>query len=658
MRVSWQVGIAIVGLGWWVPCPASAQQELLERLLKLTPSQSGIDYETPTEPAVLAACKVETQTSPDGGQVAAYIIRDGQGKLLRKFVDLDGALDARKSPTLDQFSYFQDGFEVYRETDLDGDRKIDECRWMNFGGTRVLAIVNQGDKVRYAWKRLSAEEATKVMVQALVSGDLALLDSVMATPEEFSAMNLPQAVVDQASAAAKDRIKLVTELRSKLKGWGKTTTWSRFDGMMPHALPSELASGLRDDLLLYENGVIFAGQPGGQGDPLKMAYLQVPELIRLGDTWKFVGLPIAVDPAKPVVPSNYEGIRSALFRGAGADVLAGRDPALAEAEKKLADYDAANLPGINPGDPKTILKFHYGRLTPLRAILKIATRPEDQLLYNKQVVDDLATCYQTGLFPDGSKLLDDMIQVGGKVASYAAFRKILAEYAMEDSPANPLAHQKAYMEKLEDFLKEHAKSDEAPDALLQLASNHEFNAEEDEAQRYYEQLARDFPETQAGKKAAGALRRLDLVGKTLTLKGSGLKGEAIDIAQYRGKTVVVLFWHSGYEPVRRELPELLKVVDKHKDKGLMVVGVNLDGGDQPPLEAFLKSNLLPWPQIVEPGGMDGRLADEFGIISLPTMFLVDTQGKVTQRGLRTALEVDRLMEKSVAARPDPSLGIK
>ena len=39
---------------------------------------------------------------------------------------------------------------------------------------------------------------------------------------------------------------------------------------------------------------------------------------------------------------------------------------------------------------------------------------------------------------------------------------------------------------------------------MQLASVCEFNDKEDDARKYYERLARNFPETDAGKKAAGA----------------------------------------------------------------------------------------------------------------------------------------------------------
>ena len=43
-----------------------------------------------------------------------YALRDPQGKMLRRFVSARGG-------RMDQWSYYQDGFEVYREDDLDGD---------------------------------------------------------------------------------------------------------------------------------------------------------------------------------------------------------------------------------------------------------------------------------------------------------------------------------------------------------------------------------------------------------------------------------------------------------------------------------------------------------------------------------------------------------
>ena len=160
--------------------------------------------------------------------------------------------------------------------------------------------------------------------------------------------------------------------------------------------------------------------------------------------------------------------------------------------------------------------------------------------------------------------------------------------------------------------------------------------------------SRTYAGTESAKKAAGSLRRLDLVGKPLALKGTGLQNESIDTAQYRGKTVLVVFWASWATPFKTELPELKKVAAKYRDRGLEVIGVNLDN-ERAEVNAFLKENPLTWPQIFEGGGLEGRLAVEYGITSVPTMFLADAQGKVINRIIRTAAELDRQLDKVLAA---------
>jgi hypothetical protein len=49
--------------------------------------------------------------------------------------------------------------------------------------------------------------------------------------------------------------------------------------------------------------------------------------------------------------------------------------------------------------------------------------------------------------------------------------------------------------------------------------------------------------------------------------------------------------------------------------------------------------------------MDSRLANAYGIISLPTMILADPQGKVVNRNLRAAVEAERYLEKSLTQKP-------
>jgi len=191
-----------------------------EQLLGFRPTQKGVEYEVIADPAAIAACKVESATNAKGASIG-WALRDGQGKLVCRFIDRDG------NGKMDQWSYYQDGFETYRDVDLNGDKSIDEARWMNAAGTRVAKVA--GGKV-VAWSRISAEEASKVFVQALVSGDSDLLETVMATPAEVEALGVPKGEVDQVAAAESQRVAQVKALRSGLVGWDKDTPWLRLDG--------------------------------------------------------------------------------------------------------------------------------------------------------------------------------------------------------------------------------------------------------------------------------------------------------------------------------------------------------------------------------------------------------------------------------------------
>ncbi len=638
-------------LGLVAPAIANAQADPSVLLDNFRPMQKdmAVDYDTPADKAAIEACKVETISTKDSP--FAYVLRDGQGRILRMFADTNGKKDAEGKTRLDRWSYYKDGFEVYRELDHNEDGILDECRWLNTGGTRIAEIK---DNRIARWTRISAEEASKVLVHGLVTGNAQLIETVMATPEELTTIGLPKPVVESARSSATGRKDSIEAMRKKLIGWDGATVWSRFDGMLPHVIPAD--AGLNKDLVLYENAFIFASQAGGQGDPMEMAYLQASDLVRVEDIWKFASLPEPINPKQPSAIVAEAGLRSAIYReDAGGEMATANDsPELAAAKEKLAEHDN-KVPGPD-GSKQVVAEFHVARVNLLRDAISAAATPEEKLNFTRQAVDSLAAAYQTGMYPAAAKVLDQYATSSGAISSYAAYRKVLADFALAaDQPgADYLKVQKEFVDKLESFLSKYSKAEESADVLFQLASINEFNAEEEKARTYYERLASDYPDTAPGKKASGALRRLDLVGKTIEMAGTGVSGNSVNADEARGKTLLVAFWTTTADPVRNDLPELVKVYNEFKPKGFEIIGVNLDN-DKSTLDAFLKDNPLPWAQIYEPGGMDSRLADEFGVISLPTMFLVDKDGKVLNRNLRSADEVKRYLDRMLSTDAAASL---
>jgi thioredoxin family protein len=81
-----------------------------------------------------------------------------------------------------------------------------------------------------------------------------------------------------------------------------------------------------------------------------------------------------------------------------------------------------------------------------------------------------------------------------------------------------------------------------------------------------------------------------------------------------------------------DIAQLKELQTKYGKDSFALVGISLDNTAQE-LVDYLKRNKLPWPQLFEPGGLDSRYANEMGILTLPTMLLIDDKGKVVNRGV-------------------------
>jgi cytochrome c biogenesis protein CcmG, thiol:disulfide interchange protein DsbE len=110
--------------------------------------------------------------------------------------------------------------------------------------------------------------------------------------------------------------------------------------------------------------------------------------------------------------------------------------------------------------------------------------------------------------------------------------------------------------------------------------------------------------------------------KELSRLGAPGAGE---IADYRGKWVLVNFWASWCEPCKAEAPALESFQNAHSSNGFTVLGINLDDSTDDAL-SFVRRYSLTYPQLREGDGRDRR--DAYGMTGFPESFLIDPQGHV------------------------------
>ena len=106
-----------------------------------------------------------------------------------------------------------------------------------------------------------------------------------------------------------------------------------------------------------------------------------------------------------------------------------------------------------------------------------------------------------------------------------------------------------------------------------------------------------------------------------------LNGTTISTVALKGKVILINFWATWCPPCREEIPELVDLQDKYKDR-LQIIGVSMDEDLSPPeVNAFAKKAGINYPVVM---GRD--IAAEYGgVPALPTSFVVNKDGAVVQK---------------------------
>ena len=143
-----------------------------------------------------------------------------------------------------------------------------------------------------------------------------------------------------------------------------------------------------------------------------------------------------------------------------------------------------------------------------------------------------------------------------------------------------------------------------------------------------------------------AVRRLLLslvVGcLALTAAAATTAPDPLDVASLRGKVVLVDFWASWCEPCRHSFPWLNEMQAKYADRGLVVIGVNVDR-ERAEADRFLHDVPAQFRIVYDPAG---TLASRYDLPGMPASYVIGPNGDVVGRhlGFRAAVRAEREAE--------------
>ena len=123
----------------------------------------------------------------------------------------------------------------------------------------------------------------------------------------------------------------------------------------------------------------------------------------------------------------------------------------------------------------------------------------------------------------------------------------------------------------------------------------------------------------------------ELIAKGQSVPDFSLKdidGNTVRLSDFRGKTVLLLFWASWCPDCRDEIPQIKAMHTLANPNNVVFVSVSFDR-EYDTWKQFVPENSLPGVQLFDPEGMkESKIGDAFHIKWIPSMYVIDPQGKV------------------------------
>lgn len=106
-----------------------------------------------------------------------------------------------------------------------------------------------------------------------------------------------------------------------------------------------------------------------------------------------------------------------------------------------------------------------------------------------------------------------------------------------------------------------------------------------------------------------------------------VSGKKLRLKDFRGKVVFLNFFATWCEPCRLEMPAMERLSQTYRDKGLMVLAVDMHESAES-VRAFMQELKLSFPAVVD---ADGSVGFMYGVRPIPATFLIARDGQILWR---------------------------
>jgi thiol-disulfide isomerase/thioredoxin len=194
------------------------------------------------------------------------------------------------------------------------------------------------------------------------------------------------------------------------------------------------------------------------------------------------------------------------------------------------------------------------------------------------------------------------------------------------------------------LIKDFPKRQEPYGMLLSVAGE----AESDKARQIAKDLAASSAPNEIKDAANAILKKMELVGKPVPIKFTAVDGRSVDLQKLRGKVVLIDFWATWCGPCVHEVPNVVASYAKLHPKGFEIVGISFDK-DKDALVKFVGQQKMTWPQYFDGKQWENDYGKQFGIQSIPSMWLVDKKGNLRDLNGREDLanKVEKLLAETL-----------